>query len=90
MSNEYRTTVYIGVTSNLQARIFEHITHIYPNSFTAKYNLKYLVFYETFFSIEEAIAREKELKGWKRVKKNKLIETLNPKWKDLSNQISEW
>ncbi len=90
MTNEYRTTLYIGVTSNLPARLFEHTTHAYPNSFTAKYNLKYLIFCQTYFTIEEAIAREKELKGWKRVRKNKLIESVDSTWKDLSAELSEW
>lgn len=90
MTNKYRTTLYIGVTSNLRSRVFEHINKTHPNSFTAKYDLKYLIFYEPFFTIEEAIAREKELKGWKRSKKNVLISSANPTRKDLSSEVSDW
>nr|WP_294898970.1 GIY-YIG nuclease family protein [uncultured Pedobacter sp.] len=91
MTNDYRKTLYIGVTSNLQARILEHISHLYPKSFTAKYNLHSCVYYETFFSIEEAIAREKELKAWRRSKKNELISSANPTWTDLwLGEISKW
>ncbi len=66
MTNKHRTTLYIGVTSNLRSRIYEHANHIYPKSFTAKYNLETCIYYEIFLSIEEAIAREKELKKWSR------------------------
>ncbi|MEP7265826.1 MAG: GIY-YIG nuclease family protein [Bacteroidota bacterium] len=86
-SNEYNTTLYIGVTSNLEARIYEHKKKIYPNSFTAKYNCNKLVYFESFISIEEAIAREKQLKGGSRMAKIKLIERTNPSWKDLSDEI---
>lgn len=91
MSNKFRTTIYVGVTSNLQARIWEHINKHYPKSFTARYNLNSCVYYESFLDIEEAIAREKEVKAWRRSKKNELIESLKPKWKDLWEQeISKW
>ena len=91
MTNEYRTTLYVGVTSNLPARIFEHINLVYPKSFTARYGLHICVYYESFFSIEEAIAREKELKAWRRSKKNDLVASANPEWKDLwEEEISRW
>lgn len=78
MANKFRTTLYIGVTSNLQGRIWENVNHVYPKSLTAKYNLTICVYHEGFFSILEAIAREKELKGWRRSRKNELIESVNP------------
>lgn len=90
MTNQYRTTLYIGVTSNLQVRIWEHIHHFYPKSFTAKYDLKICVYYESFFSIQEAILREKELKSWRRSKKNEFISSTNPEWKNLWEEIKEW
>ena len=83
MTNKHRTTLYIGVTSDLPKRIIQHINHDDPKSFTAKYQLNVCVYYESFLSIEEAINREKELKGWKRIKKNALITQRNPTWQDL-------
>ena len=90
ITNKNKTVLYIGVTSDLRNRIFEHKTHHYPNSFTAKYNLEFCIYFEIFSSIEEAINREKELKKWRREKKNRLIDKLNPEWKDLWSEISEW
>lgn len=76
-------TIYIGVTNNLHRRVQEHKSKT-VEGFTKKYNLKKLVYFEKFTNIEQAIKREKELKGWLRAKKNKLIESLNPNWLDLS------
>jgi putative endonuclease len=75
--------LYIGVTSNLEQRVFQHKQHTF-GAFTAKYNVTSLAYFERFATIHAAIAREKELKGWVRSKKVQLIESLNPKWKDLS------
>ncbi|HYK47849.1 MAG TPA: GIY-YIG nuclease family protein [Parafilimonas sp.] len=71
------------MTSDLFTRIPELITKVYPNSFTAEYNCNKLVYYETFGKIEDAIAREKQLKKWNRSLKKKLISDFNPGWKDL-------
>lgn len=90
MTNYQRSTLYIGVTSDLRNRVYEHQTKIYPNSFTAKYNLGLCVYYEMHPTIEEAIAREKQLKKWSRVKKENLINKLNKEWKDLSLEILLW
>lgn len=90
MTNKHKTTLYIGVTSNLPKRVWEHIHHIYPKSFTAKYNLTYCVYFESFFSMVEAIDREKELKKWRREKKVALINGINPAWNDLYEVIKEW
>jgi len=90
MTNVHKTVLYIGVTSDLRNRVWEHKIHYYPNSFTSKYNLEYCIYFEMFSSIEEAINREKELKKWRREKKNILINKLNPEWKDLWIEISQW
>ena len=83
LSNEYGSVLYIGVTSDLFSRIPEHKNKVYPNSFTAKFNCNKLVYYETFARIEDAIAREKQLKKCDRAWKNDLISKTNPEWKDL-------
>ena len=90
MTNKHKTTLYIGVTSNLAGRVWQHINHVYPKSFTASYNLTYCVYYDFFLSIVEAIAREKELKKWRREKKDALINGMNPEWNDLYEVIKEW
>ncbi|MBD0776307.1 GIY-YIG nuclease family protein [Maribacter sp. ANRC-HE7] len=89
MANKYRTTLYIGVTNNIQKRIAQHYfdSQNSKKSFAGKYNCIYLVYYEGFEFPKEAIAREKELKKWRREKKNKLISEFNPKWESLNNQI---
>ena len=75
-------TLYIGITSNLQDRVHKHKQGLL-GGFTKKYDIKNLVYYEIFGDIKEAIAREKQLKKWKRDWKIKLIEEDNPSWKDL-------
>ena len=82
LSNAGRT-LYIGVTNNLERRMYEHKNKLI-NGFTKKYNLTKLVHYETTWDIREAIYREKQLKGWLRSKKIALIEECNPGWDDLS------
>jgi putative endonuclease len=76
--------LYIGITSDLGKRVGEHKTLVYPNSFTGRYNITRLVHVEEFSEVEQAIAREKELKGWRREKKIRLIQQDNPDWADLS------
>ena len=90
MTNYQRTTLYIGVTSDLRSRIYEHQYKIYPKSFTAKYNLSICVYYEVYTSIEEAIDREKQLKKWNRAKKDTLIDKFNKSRDDLTAIINEW
>jgi putative endonuclease len=77
-------TLYIGVTSDLHKRVFEHKWREHEDSFTARYNCDRLVWFERFGEITSAIEREKQLKGWKRSKKIALIEGSNPAWVDLS------
>ncbi|XOV94859.1 MAG: GIY-YIG nuclease family protein [Bacteroidota bacterium] len=84
------TAIYTGVTSDLISRMYDHKTKAYPKSFTARYNIDKLVFYEVHPTIKAAIAREKEIKGWVRVKKINLIESLNPEWRDLYDDILKW
>lgn len=74
--------LYIGYTNNLSQRVIQHKLHI-NQGFTHKYHVTKLVYYETYKDPLEAIAREKQLKGWRREKKIKLLEETNPKWKDL-------
>nr|MDE6275593.1 GIY-YIG nuclease family protein [Clostridia bacterium] len=74
--------IYIGVTSNIYKRIDEHNDKS-VDSFTKKYNINKLVYVEEYSSIVDAIAREKQLKGWRRERKNALINSVNPEWKDL-------
>ncbi len=91
MSNQYRTVLYLGVTSDLIRRVQEHKNKVYPGSFTDRYNLHVLVYHENFLHIEEAIAREKEVKKWRREKKNALISSMNPGWKDLwETEVRYW
>ena len=76
-------TLYTGMTNNLERRVWEHKNKKIPG-FTRKYNIKKLIYYEETDNVNEAIAREKQIKGWLRKKKIDLIRTLNPNWKDLS------
>lgn len=75
-------TLYIGITNNLQRRVYEHKNHILEG-FSKRYNCTKLVYYEEYKDVEEALAREKQLKNWRRKKKEYLIKTINPSWKDL-------
>ena len=75
--------MYVGVTNNLERRLYEHKNGLF-DGFTKKYNVHKLVYYEYTTDIRSAIVREKQIKGWRRSKKNDLINSKNPKWKDLS------
>ena len=86
LTNKYKTVLYIGVTNNLIRRLYEHKTGRNAG-FTARYNCHYLIYYEHFTHIENAINREKELKKWRREKKENLINNVNPKWQFLDNEI---
>ena len=87
LSNKSNTVLYVGVTSNLTRRIWQHKTKAYPRSFSARYHVTKLVYYEEFSSISDAIVREKQLKAGSRRKKVALIRELNPHWNDLSANI---
>ncbi|MFD2915713.1 GIY-YIG nuclease family protein [Psychroserpens luteus] len=77
ITNKYRTTLYVGVTSDLNKRVVEHQNEI-GSEFTKKYNLKDLIYYEEFNDINQAIAREKQIKNWKKDWKLNLIKEMNP------------
>lgn len=83
LTNKYNTVLYTGVTSNLLERINQHRTNKYSLSFSAKYNLYKVVYFEAFQDIGEAIGREKQIKAGSRAKKEALIKSINPNCKDL-------
>ena len=89
LTNKNNTVLYTGVTSELRARIDQHKSKYYPNSFTAKYNCNKIVWYEQLEYIEDAIAREKQIKAGNRMKKEELIQKMNPEWIDLWDEIQE-
>ncbi|MBR4475140.1 MAG: GIY-YIG nuclease family protein [Alphaproteobacteria bacterium] len=82
-------TLYIGSTSDLVGRVFEHKNKVYPNSFTAKYNCNILVYYEQIDDMNNMVYRERELKKWNRNWKLRLIIQKNPDWKDLYPEVLE-
>ena len=89
MTNYQKTVLYIGVTNDLKRRVTEHKIGFNPLSFTTRYKCYYLVWYECFWDIQQAIDREKQLKNWKRVWKDALINKENDTWEDLSKEWEE-
>ena len=83
ITNKNRKVLYIGVTNDLERRVWEHRNKVIKG-FSSRYSLSILIYYEMAADPRSAIEREKELKGWRREKKVKLIETMNPRWMDLS------
>jgi len=83
MTNEWRTVLYTGVTNSLQHRVWQHRNKA-VEGFTKKYNCSLLVYIEIYDEIDQAIAREKQIKGWSRAKKNALVNATNPQWNDLA------
>ena len=83
LANKHNTTIYTGVTGNLEKRLYEHKSKL-VDGFTKRYNIDKLVYFEATGCVESAIAREKQIKGWTRQKKNDLVATINPDWHDLS------
>ncbi len=84
MTNKNNTVIYVGVTSNLLKRVYQHKTKTHKG-FTFKYNCDKLVYFEVFNDINQAITREKQIKGGSRKQKEDLINSNNPEWKDLSD-----
>lgn len=82
-TNKLHSTLYTGVTNNILNRDNQHKNKINEKSFTAKYNINKVVYYETFTDIQAALAREKQIKSWSRKRKLELIKSINPGWKDL-------
>ena len=87
LTNKSNKVLYTGVTSDITKRLWEHQHKVHANAFTSKYNLDKLVYFEVFLNIEDAIAREKQIKGGSRKSKIALIVALNPQWNDLSETI---
>ena len=87
LTNAHKTVLYTGVTNDLVRRVYEHKNHLDKGSFTAQYNVDRLVYYEVISDVEVAIEREKQIKGWNRKHKNKLVESKNPNWVDLYKAI---
>ena len=88
MTNRWHTVFYVGVTNSLVGRAWQHKNKI-AKSFTKKYNINQLVYYEHFDNIEVAIMREKQLKKYSRLKKVIMINKFNPEWKDLYEEINQ-
>ena len=84
LANDTNVCIYTGVTNDLERRLYEHRSGTDSKSFTAKYKIHRLVYFEQTTSERAAIEREKKIKGWNRKHKNKLIESKNPNWEDLS------
>ena len=83
LTNWNNKVMYIGVTNNLERRLYEHKNKL-VDGFTKKYNVNKLVYYEHTTDVHAALSREKEIKKWRREKKNNLVMTVNPEWKDVS------
>ncbi len=86
LTNRTNSVVYIGVTSDLSRRMYEHKNNL-VEGFTKRYNVHKLVYVEEYQDVNDALAREKQIKRWVRSKKNALVETLNPQWDDLGENI---
>ena len=88
LTNKIKTVLYTGVTNNLKQRLYSHKNpEAKTKAFTAKYKVFYLIYYEHFTDIEQAIKREKQIKGWRREKKDRLISEFNAQWNFLDNEI---
>lgn len=90
ITNKFRSTFYIGMTNNLKLRLSQHKENIElgNTTFASKYNIEFLVYFEKFIWVEEAILREKEIKKWRREKKLDLIKSFNPEFEFLNKQFS--
>ena len=89
LASATNVTIYTGITRDLVRRVYEHRHNLDPDSFTAKYRVHKLVYYEQTTDVKAALEREKQIKSWKRTKKNKLVESMNPTWQDLYPGILE-
>ena len=87
LTNYTNTVVYVGVTRDLVRRVYEHKHNFDKESFTARYDVHKLVYFETTSDVKSAIEREKQIKGWNRKRKNKLVESKNPLWAELYDSI---
>ena len=82
LTNQYNNVMYIGITNDLRRRVYEHKTGTFEG-FTKRYNVHKLVWFESCHDVHDAIRREKQLKSWRREKKNALVEAVNPEWKEI-------
>ena len=89
LTNVTNVVLYTGVTNDLRRRVFEHKNHLETKSFTARYQVEKLVYYEQTTDVRSAIEREKQIKSWSRKKKNELVEHFNPTWRELYDEIIE-
>jgi putative endonuclease len=89
MTNKHKNVLYTGVTNNLARRVNEHASGLNKKSFTSQYNCYYLVYYESFTNILDAIAGEKQIKKYRREKKDALVAAFNPDWYFLNDRIME-
>lgn len=89
LASKRNGTLYVGSTSNIIQRIWEHKNNVIPESFTARYNIHTLVYYEIHQSIDEMVRRERRFKNWPRKWKLNIIEKLNPTWRDLYFDVCE-
>ena len=88
LTNINKTVLYTGVTNNLKERLHFHANPLpFSKAFTAKYKCFYLIYYEHYFEIEVAVKREKQIKGWSRLKKNNMIASINPEWNFLNDSV---
>ena len=87
LTNAHRNFLYTGITNDLVRRVYEHKNHLDKGSYTDRYNIEYLVYYESTSDVTAAIEREKQIKGWNRKRKDKLIASKNPNWDDLYEKI---
>jgi putative endonuclease len=88
LTNWANKVLYTGVTNDLERRLYEHKNKLIKG-FTEKYNVNKLVYFDSTTDVKAAIAREKQIKGWTRQKKNDLIESINPQWYDLSESFGK-
>jgi len=87
LTNERKNVMYVGVTNDLVRRMYEHKNHLIKRGFTARYNTERLVYFEHTTNETAEVEREKQIKGWNRARKNKLVESKNPNWDDLYESI---
>jgi len=88
LTNKNNRVLYTGITNNLERRVYQHKNKL-VKGFTEKYNVNRLVYFDYTRDVNAAIAREKQIKGWTRKKKNKLVEDMNPNWEDLYEKLAK-
>ena len=90
LTNKSNKVLYTGITNDLETRLLQHKNKDNPKSFTAKYNVTKLVYYEYFTDVQTAINREKQIKNWRRSKKIYIIEQINSEWDDISDKEMDY